>query len=46
MKEFVDLEGLRLFLELFKEALANNGTSEESSSTTDTEYTELESNNQ
>ena len=46
MKEFVDLEGLKLFLELFKEALANNGTSEESSFITDTEYTELESNNQ
>lgn len=45
MKEFVDLEGLKLFLELFKEALANNGTPEESSSTTDTEHTELESNN-
>lgn len=24
MKQFVDLEGLKLFLELFKEALANN----------------------
>lgn len=29
MKEYVDLEGLKLFLELFKEALANNGPSQE-----------------
>lgn len=29
MKEYVDLEGLKLFLELFKEALANNGPLEE-----------------
>lgn len=26
MKQFVDLEGLKLFLELFKEALANNAS--------------------
>ena len=29
MKEYVDLEGLKLFLELFKDALANNGPKEE-----------------
>ena len=29
MKQFVDLEGLKLFLELFKDALANNGPKEE-----------------
>ena len=28
MKQFVDLEGLKLFLELFKDALANNGPEE------------------
>ena len=30
MKQFVDLEGLKLFLELFKDALANNGPSDSS----------------
>ena len=29
MKEYVDLEGLKLFLELFKEAMANNGPLQE-----------------
>ena len=29
MKQFVDLEGLKLFLELFKDALVNNGPKEE-----------------
>ena len=29
MKQFVDLEGLKLFLELFKDALANNSPKEE-----------------
>lgn len=37
MKEYVDLEGLKLFLELFKEALANNGPLEEEELSEETE---------
>lgn len=37
MKEYVDLEGLKLFLELFKEALANNGPLEEENLSKETE---------
>ena len=37
MKQFVDLEGLKLFLELFKDALANNGPLEEENPSEETE---------
>lgn len=37
MKEYVDLERLKLFLELFKEALANNGPLEEEKLSEETE---------
>lgn len=41
MKQFVDLEGLKLFLELFKEALANNGPLEEEIEKEIEEYTNV-----
>ena len=37
MKQFVDLDGLKLFLELFKEAMANNGPLEEENPSEETE---------